>query len=115
MENKKVLKGGEYLLVESNASDVFIPEEFDEEQQMILGMCQDFLKKEVLPILDRIDDKEPGLMKSLVQKSGELGLLGIPFLKNMVALDNLLLPLCLLLIFWVQVILMQLHIPLIQG
>jgi alkylation response protein AidB-like acyl-CoA dehydrogenase len=77
MENKKVLKGGEYLLVESKAADIFISEEFDEEQQMILGMCQDFLKKEVFPNLDKIDSMEPGLMKSLVQKSGELGLLGI--------------------------------------
>jgi alkylation response protein AidB-like acyl-CoA dehydrogenase len=77
MENKKVLKGGEFLLIQSKAADVFIPEEFDEEQKMIAGMCRDFLEKEVTPNLDKIDNMEPGLMRSLVAKSGELGLLGI--------------------------------------
>ncbi len=77
MENKKVLKGGEFLLTQSKAADVFIPEEFDEEQKMIAGMCKDFLDKEVMPNLNRIDSMEPGLMRSLVAKSGELGLLGI--------------------------------------
>ena len=77
MDNKMVLKGGEFLLKESKAADVFILEEFDEEQKMIAGMCQDFLEKEVFPNLDKIDGMEPGLMRSLVAKSGELGLLGI--------------------------------------
>lgn len=77
MENKKVLKGGEFLLCDSEAADVFIPEEFDEEQKMISGMCDDFLEKEVFPILEKIDEKEQGLMKGLISKSGELGLLGI--------------------------------------
>ncbi len=77
MENKKVLKGGEFLLTQSKATDVFIPEEFDEEQKMIYGMCEDFLSKEVLPNLEKIDHQEPGLMRSLITKSGELGLLGI--------------------------------------
>jgi len=72
-----VLKGGEFLLKESNAADVFILEELNEEQKMIAGMCQDFLEKEVFPNLDKIDGMEPGLMRSLVAKSGELGLLGI--------------------------------------
>ncbi|HNW99177.1 MAG TPA: acyl-CoA dehydrogenase family protein [Bacteroidales bacterium] len=77
MESKKVLKGGEFLLRESKAADVFIPEEFDEEQKMISGMCNDFLEREVFPVLDKIDAMEPGLMRSLVAKSGEQGLLGI--------------------------------------
>ena len=77
MENIKVLKGGEFLISESAAKSIFIPEEFNEEQKMIAGMCQDFLKQEVFPNLDRIDHMEPGLMRSLVTKSGEMGLLGI--------------------------------------
>ncbi|MBI5217750.1 MAG: acyl-CoA dehydrogenase family protein [Bacteroidia bacterium] len=77
MENKKVLKGGEFLICESVAADIFILEEFSEEQKMIAGMCQDFLDKEVFPVLDKIDGMEPGLMRSLVAKAGELGLLGI--------------------------------------
>ena len=77
MENNKVLKGGEFLITKSKAEDVFILDELNEEQKMIAGMCQDFLEKEVFPNLDKIDGMEPGLMRSLVTKSGELGLLGI--------------------------------------
>jgi len=70
------LKGGEWLIRESSAFDTFIPEDYNEEQQMVKDMCLSFLDAEVLPILDRIDKLEPGLMPSLVKKAGEQGLLG---------------------------------------
>src|SRR4026208_688859 len=73
------LKGGEWLVKESSPFDVFIPEEFSEEQLMIRDMCEQFLDKEVYPILDRIDALEPGLMRSLVQKTGQQGLLAVSF------------------------------------
>ena len=53
------------------------PEMYDEEQQMIAQTCKDFLEAEVFPNLDRIDAQEEGLMRDLIAKSGELGLLGI--------------------------------------
>ncbi len=77
MANNNILKGGEFLIKETKAEDIFIPEEFTEEQRMIAGTCSDFLEQEVYPSLDRIDAQEEGLMKWLLQKSGELGLLGI--------------------------------------
>ncbi len=77
MENKKLITGGEFLVKETDTADVFIPEELDEEQRMIGETCQDFLETEVFPIADRIDAQEEGLMRELLQKSGELGLLGI--------------------------------------
>lgn len=77
MENKKVLKGGEFLVADSKCEDIFIPEEFDEEQKMIAGMCNDFLEREVFPVLENIDKQEPGLMRNLLSKTGEQGLLGI--------------------------------------
>ena len=76
---KQSLKGGEWLIRESEAADTFIPEEFSEEQVMIRDMCEQFLQTEVLPNLDRIDNMEPGLMKSLLQKAGEQGLLAVSF------------------------------------
>jgi alkylation response protein AidB-like acyl-CoA dehydrogenase len=76
---KNALKGGEWLVKESDPSSTFIPEEFSEEQEMIRDMCTQFLETEVLPNLDRIDNMEPGLMKSLVQKAGEQGLLATAF------------------------------------
>lgn len=78
-EQKSVLKGGEWLIKESTPSDIFIPEDFTEEQRMIKEMCEQFLEKDIYPILDRIDNLEPGLMKSLVQKAGEQGLLSVSF------------------------------------
>jgi len=71
------IKGGEFLIRETDAADVFIPEQWNEEQLMIAQTCNDFLDKEVFPILDRIDAQEKGLMPSLLDKAAELGLLGI--------------------------------------
>lgn len=76
---KALIKGGEWLVKESLPSDTFTPEDFSEEQLMIRDMCDQFLDAEVYPILDRIDALEPGLMKSLVQKAGEQGLLATSF------------------------------------
>jgi alkylation response protein AidB-like acyl-CoA dehydrogenase len=74
---KKAVKGGEFLIRETEAQNVFIPEEFTEEQRMIAQTCEDFLDKEVFPRLDEIDSmKNPALMPSLMDKAGELGLLG---------------------------------------
>ena len=75
----KALKGGEWLVKETDPSSVFIPENFSEEQRMIRDMCNQYLDTEVLPILERIDSLEPGLMRSLVQKAGEQGLLATSF------------------------------------
>ena len=71
----KRFKGGEYIIREQEASSIFIPEQFDEEQRMMADMARDFLATEVHPILDRIDAQEPGLMEKLLEKAGELGLL----------------------------------------
>ncbi len=78
-QTKTLLKGGEWLIKESSAFETFIPENFVEEQKMIRDMCDQFLDAEVYPILDRIDNLEPGLMKSLVAKAGEQGLLSVSF------------------------------------
>lgn len=75
--DKKTIKGGEFLITDTTYQDVFIPEEFDEEQQMIAQTCRDFLVAEVYPNLDRIDTQEEGLMPSLMDKAGELGILGV--------------------------------------
>jgi hypothetical protein len=75
-EKVQTLKGGEWLVKESSPFETFIPEDFNEEQQMVKDMCNAFLDTEVLPVIDRIDKLEPGLMPSLIAKAGEQGLLG---------------------------------------
>lgn len=70
------LRGAEWMIKESRAEDTFIPEDFSEEQRMVMQLCHDFLKAEVHPIIDRIESLEPGLMPSLMAKAGQQGLLG---------------------------------------
>ena len=74
-EKAQVLKGGEWLLKESAPFDCYIPEDYNEEQQMVKDMCKAFLDTEVLPVIERIDKLEPGLMPSLIRKAGDQGLL----------------------------------------
>jgi alkylation response protein AidB-like acyl-CoA dehydrogenase len=77
-EKKFTAKGGAFLIEETPAQAVFTPEEWTEEQQMIAQTCKDFLEQEIYPRLDEIDDVKgnPELMPKLLDKSGELGLLG---------------------------------------
>jgi alkylation response protein AidB-like acyl-CoA dehydrogenase len=81
MENNKenkAIKGGEFLVKETEFQSIFIPEEWNEEQKMIAQMCEDFMKAELFPILEKIDSmKYPELMPELMEKAGELGLLGL--------------------------------------
>ena len=71
------LNGGEWLIKQSSPFETFIPEDYNEEQQMVKEMCQNFLDTEVLPVIDRIDKMEAGLMPLLVEKAGAQGLLGV--------------------------------------
>lgn len=77
MSNKQTIMGGEFLIKDTRPEDIFIPENWSEEQLMIAQMCKDFLKAEVTPRLEAIDKQEEGLMASLLEKAGALGLLGI--------------------------------------
>lgn len=75
--NNNPIKGGEFLIRKTLPNEIFIPEEWNEEQLMIAQMCDDFIAQEIQPNLDRIDKMEEGLMPSLMEKAGELGMLGM--------------------------------------
>jgi alkylation response protein AidB-like acyl-CoA dehydrogenase len=77
MENSRLLKSGEFLVHEIESKDIFIPEEFNEEQRMIAQTCHDFLEAEIYPNLEKVEKSDRELMKSMLKKSGELGLMGI--------------------------------------
>lgn len=82
-ETKHSIKGGEFLVRETEAHEIFIPEEFNEEQKMMAQACQDFIDTEIHPNVDRIDGmKEPDLVPAIFKKAGELGLLGIAVPEN---------------------------------
>jgi len=74
---KKPIRGGEFIIRDTAPSEIFIPENWTEEQRMIADMCEDFIKAEILPNIERIDAMEEGLMPSLMEKAGELGLVGM--------------------------------------
>lgn len=70
-------KGGEFLLKSTKPEDIFIPEEWSEEQQLIAQTMVDFIKQEIHPRLDEIDSmQDKTLMPRLVEQAGELGMLG---------------------------------------
>ncbi len=73
---EKILQGAEFLVSETTADDIFIPEEFNEEQRMMAEMAQDFIKKRVIPVDERLEKHDIELSKELLEAAGELGLLG---------------------------------------
>lgn len=76
MERTEVLPGGGFLTREADPAQTFIPEEFDVEARLMAQTADDFLKKEVLPLTEQIEAHDTDLMHRLMQKAGELGLLG---------------------------------------
>ncbi|MFY0652473.1 MAG: acyl-CoA dehydrogenase family protein [Cyclobacteriaceae bacterium] len=74
---KHSIKGGEFLIRETDCQEVFIPEDFTEEQKMMAEATSDFIKKEIHPNIEKIEKQEDDIMPRLMEKAGELGLLGI--------------------------------------
>jgi alkylation response protein AidB-like acyl-CoA dehydrogenase len=74
--NQAVLKGGEFIIKESSFKDAFIPEDINEEQEMIQQMCIDFLKNEITPNIEKLEKQEGDIVPKMLEKVGELGLLG---------------------------------------
>jgi alkylation response protein AidB-like acyl-CoA dehydrogenase len=73
---KNVLKGGEFIIKDCTVEDTFIPEELNEEQEMIRKMCLDFLENEILPNAEKIEAQQDDIAPQLVKKMGDMGLLG---------------------------------------
>jgi alkylation response protein AidB-like acyl-CoA dehydrogenase len=76
LEEQKVLKGGEFLIAETNPLAIFTPEDFNEEQQMVKRMVQDFIDQNIVPNLDKIEKQENMIAVKLLDQMSELGLLG---------------------------------------
>lgn len=76
---QKILKGGEFLVAETEPSNVFVVEDMTEEQRMVLGMVKEFVEKKVLPVSEQIESLDLELTKKLLKEAGDLGLLGTAF------------------------------------
>jgi len=73
----KIFNGGEYLLKKVASDELFIPEDFSDEQRQIGDTTEQFVLKEIQPVNDEIEAQNFNLMVELLRKSGELGLLMI--------------------------------------
>ena len=70
-------RGGEWLLQASKPGDVFTPERLTDEHRLIAQTVRDFVKSEVLPAIERLEQKDWALARRRVARCGELGLLGV--------------------------------------
>ncbi|MGH1338122.1 MAG: acyl-CoA dehydrogenase family protein [Aureispira sp.] len=77
--DQQLLKGGAFLVKETEPSNVFIVEDLTEEQRMVLAMAKEFVDKEVLPVSEQIESLDIELTTKLLKKAGDLGLLGTSF------------------------------------
>ena len=76
MSDIKSITGGDFLIKEVKCDEIFTPEEWTEEHLMMRQTSIDFVNSRVIPNLDAIDDMQEGLMPSLLEEAGELGLVG---------------------------------------
>jgi alkylation response protein AidB-like acyl-CoA dehydrogenase len=68
--------GGGFLLEKTGSATILVPETLSDEQRLMKQTADDFMRREVEPLTNEIDEKKPGLMRELLRKSGEVGLLG---------------------------------------
>ena len=78
--NKPAAKGGSFLLESALPQDVFTPADLTDDQKLIGQTAEEFVTKEVLPLVKDLENKKPGLMAEMVRKGAELGIMsgGIP-------------------------------------
>ncbi|WP_224490975.1 acyl-CoA dehydrogenase family protein [Robertkochia flava] len=74
---RELTRGGQFLVKETKAEDVFTPEDFTEEQQMMKESVKEFVDREVWPKKEEFEKKNYALTEEIMRKAGELGLLGI--------------------------------------
>jgi alkylation response protein AidB-like acyl-CoA dehydrogenase len=72
--NSTLLSGGEFLLADTAGMDIFSPEEFTTEQKQIAETTDEFMKKEVFPNIDRIEDKDFDFIVEKLRQCADLGL-----------------------------------------
>jgi alkylation response protein AidB-like acyl-CoA dehydrogenase len=78
--NKPAAKGGSFLLESASPQDVFTPADLTDDQKLIGQTAEEFVTKEVMPLVKELENKKPGLMAEMVRKGAELGIMsgGIP-------------------------------------
>lgn len=76
-KEKEILRGGQFLVKETPCEDIFTPEDFSEEQQMMKDAVIEFNDREIIPFKDRFEAKDYAFTEECMRKAGELGFLGV--------------------------------------
>jgi len=76
VEEKKLVKGGAFLIEELTPQEVFSPEDFNEEHRMIAETTRQFMDNEVIPRIDDLEKHDWKLSRELIKKAADLGLIG---------------------------------------
>ena len=71
---KSKVSGGSFLLEERKPSEIFTPEDFSEQHQLIAQTAEDFAVNEIIPNAEKIEHKDFSITRDLLKKAGELGL-----------------------------------------
>ena len=76
-DNKELLRGGQFLVKAIDSEDIFTPEDFNEDQQMMKESLIEFVDREIWPHKARFEQKDYALTEELMKKAGELGFLSV--------------------------------------
>ena len=76
-KEKELLRGGQFLVKETNCEDIFTPEDFTEEQNMMKDAVMEFNDREIIPHRERFEAKDYAFTEECMRKAGELGFLGV--------------------------------------
>src|SRR3984885_13780795 len=74
---KTRISGGSFLLESRRTDEVFTPEDFNEQQQLIGQTAEEFTVNEILPNAEKMEHKDFSISRALIKKAGELGLAGV--------------------------------------
>ena len=83
MYKTKKMKGSEFLIKEPNTDEVFIYEDFNEEQMMMYKATKDFIHSEISTNIEKIEKQEGTIVEDILKSAGELGLLGVSIPENL--------------------------------
>ena len=74
---KARISGGSFLIEPRDLADVFTPEDFSEQHQLIAQTAEDFANNEIVPAIDKIEHKEFSVTRDLLKKASDLGLCSV--------------------------------------
>ena len=74
--SRPLTRGGAFLITDSTPEDVFTPADLTDDQHLIGQTAEEFVAKEVVPLIPDLEQHKEGLIAGLLKKAGEIGLLG---------------------------------------